>query len=297
MDRVREAALARAQAAPKPVVEPNQVKDAVKAFNAAVLKVPDYRHIHCSQILDALQILDKILKDLAAFGGKSPKDPSKKMSVKTSVLRKKTHDIESASIALLLLGFKEEVVDLEKSLVYHGKFPEQEQAQEYLALCTERLQTTLRDVQRHAESSAGSKSSKQSKEQAIRAAAMAQYEEDRMRQRERVIRERRQRGDTVAAEPLKDRSQDKRVRRPPVAVGGRGVRLSDLEGVNADEAEEAPEDTAADEVENNDEENEVMEQGSEEEQVESEDDDAQADGLRRRFPGTGNRLGGGENDA
>lgn len=31
------------------------------------------------------------------------------MSVKTSVLRKKTHDIESASVALLLLGFKEEV--------------------------------------------------------------------------------------------------------------------------------------------------------------------------------------------
>lgn len=79
MDRVREAALARAQAAPKPVVEPNQVKDAVKAFNAAVLKVPDYRHIHCSQILDAVQILDKILKDLVAFGGKSPKDPSKKV--------------------------------------------------------------------------------------------------------------------------------------------------------------------------------------------------------------------------
>lgn len=124
---------------------------------------------------------------------------------------------------------------------------------------------------------------------------MAQYEEDRVRQRERAERERQQRGDTVAAEPLKDRSQDKRVRWPPVAVGGRGVRLSDPEGVNADEAGETPEDNAA--VENDDEVNEDMEQGSEEEQGESEDDDPQADGLRRRFPETGNRLGGGENDA
>ena len=79
MDRVREAALARAQSTAKPVVELNHVKEAVKAFNAAVIKVPDYRHIHCSQILDALQILDKILKDLVAFGGKSPKDHSKQV--------------------------------------------------------------------------------------------------------------------------------------------------------------------------------------------------------------------------
>ena len=74
----REAAIARAQTAVEPAaVDLGQVKEAVKSFNSAVHQVPDYMHIHCSQILDALRILDRVLKDLIAHDCKSPKDASK----------------------------------------------------------------------------------------------------------------------------------------------------------------------------------------------------------------------------
>ena len=146
------------------------------------------------------------------------------------------------------------------------------------------------------QSSANSKGTKQSKEQALRAAAMQQYEEDRVRQRERAERERRLRGEAVAAVPLKDQSQDKSVRRPPaVAVtGGRGVRLSGPEGGGPDEAEEPPDENENEGVKDDPENDEDMDQDGDEEQEESEDDDAQADGLRRRFPGAANRLGSAE---
>ena len=74
----REAAIARAQTAVEPAaVDLGQVKEAVKSFNGAVHQVPDYMHIHCSQILDALRILDRVLTDMIAHDCKSPKDESK----------------------------------------------------------------------------------------------------------------------------------------------------------------------------------------------------------------------------
>ena len=73
----REAAIARAQATAEPAADLGPVKEAVKSFNSAVHQVPDYMHIHCSQILDALRILDRVLKDLIAHDCKSPKDASK----------------------------------------------------------------------------------------------------------------------------------------------------------------------------------------------------------------------------
>lgn len=81
MERVRQAALARAQAPAQPTVQLHggEVKEAVKAFNAAVHQVPDYMHVHSTQILDALQILARVLKDLIEHKGKSPKDPSKQV--------------------------------------------------------------------------------------------------------------------------------------------------------------------------------------------------------------------------
>lgn len=80
-EKARQAALARAQAPPAeaPPVDLGKVNAALRAFNAAVHQVPDYMHIQSSHILDALQILDRVLKDLIAHDGKSPKDPSKQV--------------------------------------------------------------------------------------------------------------------------------------------------------------------------------------------------------------------------
>jgi hypothetical protein len=77
MEKVRQAALARAQAPPAETVSKPEVQAAVKAFNAHVVRIPDYLHIHSSKILDALNTLDRILMDLIAHDGKSPKDTSK----------------------------------------------------------------------------------------------------------------------------------------------------------------------------------------------------------------------------
>lgn len=169
------------------------------------------------------------------------------------------------------------------------------------------MQEPRADFKKSMQVSVNSREKKQTVEQRQRAAAMVQYEEDRARQKERAARERSQRGDTVAATPV-DPKRQSNVARPSVcAVTNaknlrRQVHCTEAAAVVPPEAASGPEvprsgseDEKQGEKDDSMEEEEVAE-GEEEEEEEEPPVDGRRGisgaGVRRRFPGQGNRLGG-----
>lgn len=73
VDRVNQTA----RSPPYPRELARAVQHAVKDFNAQVVLIPDYMHFHSSHVLEALQALERIVKDLILHAGRSPLDPEK----------------------------------------------------------------------------------------------------------------------------------------------------------------------------------------------------------------------------
>ena len=139
--------------------------------------------------------------------------------------------------------------------------------------------------------SVSTKEKKQIVEQRQRAAAMAQYEEDRACQKERAARERRLRGDTVAATPIGP-SRRSTTAAPSASAAAKVSNLR--QQLNQTQTEQALPPHAAPE-------SEEPQSGSGDEQESDEEDEmkeeeplarggrhgAAGSGLRQRFPGQG----------
>ena len=74
-EALAQAALTRVTVAPVPSTRATPVvKDAVKAFNREIVSIPDYLHYRPQAILEALQLISRVSRDLVTYGGKSPKN-------------------------------------------------------------------------------------------------------------------------------------------------------------------------------------------------------------------------------
>jgi hypothetical protein len=154
------------------------------------------------------------------------------------------------------------------------------------------------------------KGKKQTEEQRLRAVALARYEEDRACQKERTAREKRLRGEFVAAMPITDHSSDIPMPHQTggAVMGTRGksplmhahetAAVASLVTASPSHVAAAAVEAAAQKTDSEGDEDE--EEGATEEDQDEEADDMRGmlgshtvAGLRQRqrFPGQGNRLG------
>eukprot|EP00892_Ulva_mutabilis_P005820 jgi/Ulvmu1/360/UM001_0366.1 len=223
-DALAEAAATRASVAPIASSHTTPaVKDAVKAFNREIVSIPDYLHYRPQFILDGLNLIRRICSDLITHGGKSPKNLTQPLKIKLTVFRSKTHGLEHAYSALLMLGFKEVVVDMQKHLEYCGRFHQDaDQNHAFLTHVVPLVDTTIEGVEKHIQMSSDDKHKRKLQQEAGRVAALARIDADREAQHARAAREhaaRQAAGTTAIKSPWKPEQRQAAAQRRRSASG------------------------------------------------------------------------------
>eukprot|EP00892_Ulva_mutabilis_P005808 jgi/Ulvmu1/359/UM001_0365.1 len=155
--RMREAAAAAAAAraaaaaaAPAPVQTDVAVVRAMRAFGVEVTAMQDYLHYHPQKILDALRLLHSTADILVHNQGDNPKGSGQPFQIKATLFSERTHGVPHSYPALLMLGFKETVRDLQKYLEFRGRFhDDHDKNLEFLRQAAKRLQVAMESVEKH----------------------------------------------------------------------------------------------------------------------------------------------------